>query len=296
MVTSLKSLALDRFSPVARAWFSDSFAGADARAGTGLGGDRLRRAHAAARAHGLGQDAGGVPLVPRPAGERAIDERTVPRPAGRRKRAGVRVLYVSPLKALSYDVERNLRAPLAGLRIAAAREGIEPPDITVATRTGDTPQTRARRHPPRPAGHPDHDAGVALPDAHVAIAGNPALGRHRHRRRDPHDGRRPSAARTSRSRSNGSKRLPGAKCSASGSRRRSGRWRRSRSTSAATAPCASPTRVARRSSTSSIVVPVEDMARPGESAIVPRRDARRPRHRSPHLDLAGDLPAAARRW
>ena len=48
------------------------------------------------------------------------------------------MLYISPLKALSYDVERNLRAPLAGLRIAAAREGLPLPDITVATRTGDT--------------------------------------------------------------------------------------------------------------------------------------------------------------
>src|SRR5947208_12162109 len=43
---------------------------------------------------------------------------------------GVRLLYVSPLKALNYDVERNLRGPLAGLQS----------DLTVAVRTGDTPQ------------------------------------------------------------------------------------------------------------------------------------------------------------
>ena len=67
------------------------------------------------------------------------------------KRAGVRVLYVSPLKALSCDIERNLRAPLAGLRIAAAREGLPAPDIRVATRTGDTSQRERdliRRQPP----------------------------------------------------------------------------------------------------------------------------------------------------
>lgn len=67
------------------------------------------------------------------------------------KRPGVRVLYVSPLKALSYDIERNLRAPLAGLHIAAARAGTAPPDIAVATRTGDTPQRERdaiRRDPP----------------------------------------------------------------------------------------------------------------------------------------------------
>jgi ATP-dependent Lhr-like helicase len=44
--------------------------------------------------------------------------------------AGLRVLYVSPLKALNYDVERNLRGPLAGLRS----------QLSVAVRTGDTPQ------------------------------------------------------------------------------------------------------------------------------------------------------------
>src|SRR5690606_23583546 len=67
------------------------------------------------------------------------------------KRAGVSVLYVSPLKALSYDIERNLRAPLAGLSIAATRDGREPLDITVATRTGDTPsrdREQIRRDPP----------------------------------------------------------------------------------------------------------------------------------------------------
>jgi ATP-dependent Lhr-like helicase len=60
---------------------------------------------------------------------------TEPRPA----KAGVRVLYVSPLKALTYDVERNLRAPLAGIRRTAERLGVEVPEIRVASRTGDTP-------------------------------------------------------------------------------------------------------------------------------------------------------------
>src|SRR3954467_8984676 len=52
-----------------------------------------------------------------------------------------RLVYVSPLKALSYDVERNLRAPLRGI-------GAE---LSVALRTGDTPQkdrAAMRRHPP----------------------------------------------------------------------------------------------------------------------------------------------------
>src|SRR5690606_6439269 len=49
-----------------------------------------------------------------------------------------RVVYVSPLKALAADVERNLRSPLAGIRQAAVRLGQEVPDVVVGTRTGDT--------------------------------------------------------------------------------------------------------------------------------------------------------------
>nr|WP_213450982.1 ATP-dependent helicase [Micromonospora sp. NBRC 107566] len=62
-----------------------------------------------------------------------------------------RVLYVSPLKALAVDVERNLRAPLAGIRQAAARIGAPMPEITVGMRTGDTPAQERRafaRTPP----------------------------------------------------------------------------------------------------------------------------------------------------
>ncbi|MAQ14377.1 MAG: DEAD/DEAH box helicase [Sandaracinus sp.] len=62
-----------------------------------------------------------------------------------------RVLYVSPLKALAVDVERNLRAPLAGIRAAAIREGVPHHDVTVGVRTGDTPpaeRERMKRNPP----------------------------------------------------------------------------------------------------------------------------------------------------
>ncbi|MBY8871087.1 ATP-dependent helicase [Micromonospora sp. PLK6-60] len=72
-----------------------------------------------------------------------------PPPADARRRC--RVLYVSPLKALAVDVERNLRAPLAGIRQAATRLGIAPPGITVGMRTGDTPADERRafaRTPP----------------------------------------------------------------------------------------------------------------------------------------------------
>ncbi|MGD2101755.1 MAG: DEAD/DEAH box helicase [Acidimicrobiia bacterium] len=63
-----------------------------------------------------------------------------------------RVLYISPLKALAHDVDRNLRAPLAGIRHAAERLGGDPlPELSTFLRTGDTPQEdrrRMERNPP----------------------------------------------------------------------------------------------------------------------------------------------------
>ena len=63
----------------------------------------------------------------------------------------VRVVYVSPLKALAHDIERNLRAPLVGIALAAERSGHCCWPITVGIRTGDTPaaeRERQRRSPP----------------------------------------------------------------------------------------------------------------------------------------------------
>ena len=74
---------------------------------------------------------------------------TGPPPSGDAQR--LRTLYVSPLKALTYDVERNLRAPLAGVANEASRAGVALPGLKVATRTGDTPADERRqlaRHPP----------------------------------------------------------------------------------------------------------------------------------------------------
>lgn len=64
--------------------------------------------------------------------------------------AGTRVLYVSPLKALAVDVERNLRTPLAGLTRIAERHGLPPPAISVGVRSGDTPPAERRQLIARP--------------------------------------------------------------------------------------------------------------------------------------------------
>src|SRR5437870_1424836 len=50
----------------------------------------------------------------------------------------VYVVYVSPLRALNNDIEKNLRAPLAGIQAAAAADGTRLPEVRVAVRTGDT--------------------------------------------------------------------------------------------------------------------------------------------------------------
>ncbi len=142
---------LDLFSPAARAWFSGAFpAPTDVQEGGW-------------RSVAAGQHT----LMSAPTGSGktlaaflwCIDRLAMePVPAGAER---CRVLYVSPLKALTVDIERNLQAPLRGIGLQAERmapppypppqagEGIS--SITVAIRTGDTPARDRRqigRHPP----------------------------------------------------------------------------------------------------------------------------------------------------
>jgi ATP-dependent helicase Lhr and Lhr-like helicase len=58
---------------------------------------------------------------------------------------GVRVLYISPLKALNNDIHRNLQIPLAGVAEMARRMGVSLPELTTAVRTGDTPAAERQR-------------------------------------------------------------------------------------------------------------------------------------------------------
>ncbi|MGM0631580.1 MAG: DEAD/DEAH box helicase, partial [Pseudomonadota bacterium] len=65
--------------------------------------------------------------------------------------AQTRVLYISPLKALGNDIQRNLQDPLNGIADELLQQGSAPADITVAVRTGDTPQPERQkmlRNPP----------------------------------------------------------------------------------------------------------------------------------------------------
>jgi ATP-dependent Lhr-like helicase len=132
---------LDVFGPATREWFAGSFHAPTAAQ------------EGAWRAIASGSNA----LVVAPTGSGktlaaflwALDQLAAePVPAEPTERC--RVLYVSPLKALAVDVERNLRAPLTGIAHAATRLGRPPPDITIGVRSGDTPADERRRFGRRP--------------------------------------------------------------------------------------------------------------------------------------------------
>ncbi len=130
----MSSDPLGRFSALTREWFTGTFS-----------------APTAAQAEAWSAIADGdntLVIAPTGSGKTlaaflwAIDRlaSSEPRPAT----AGTRVLYVSPLKALAVDVERNLSTPLTGIGRIAERRGVPAPKITVGVRSGDTPPARRR--------------------------------------------------------------------------------------------------------------------------------------------------------
>ena len=94
---------------------------------------------------------------------------------------GTRVVYVSPLKALVYDIERNLRAPLAGIARAAAGSSpaLQLPRVDV--RTGDTTLAGTPASVARARGDPGHHTRIALPAVGLAGARKPPHGALDHR-------------------------------------------------------------------------------------------------------------------
>ncbi|WP_031466122.1 ATP-dependent helicase [Sciscionella sediminilitoris] len=136
-----ETAALDGFSPATRLWFSEAFA------------EPTPAQEGAWTAIGRGEHT----LVVAPTGSgktlsaflSAIDSLASADPPQQREHR-CRVLYVSPLKALAVDVERNLRAPLTGIRGAARRLGEPVDEITVGMRTGDTPASERRAFHTKP--------------------------------------------------------------------------------------------------------------------------------------------------
>ncbi|WP_245991866.1 Lhr family ATP-dependent helicase [Mycetocola lacteus] len=131
--------ALTGFGPATRTWFTESFAAPTA-------------AQAGAwKAISSGDNT--LVIAPTGSGKTlsaflwALDRLATTEPP----ETTTRVLYISPLKALGVDVERNLRAPLSGIRRTAEREGIAVRDLRVGVRSGDTPAAERRaliKNPP----------------------------------------------------------------------------------------------------------------------------------------------------
>ena len=133
---------LAELSPATRAWFAGAFEHATAAQ------------QGAWAAIARGEDT----LVVAPTGSgktlaaflHAID-RLIASEAEPERLRRCRVLYVSPLKALAVDVERNLRSPLLGIERETARLGLPATEVTIGIRTGDTPpaeRARMARRPP----------------------------------------------------------------------------------------------------------------------------------------------------
>jgi ATP-dependent Lhr-like helicase len=87
-------------------------------------------------------------LEPEPGGQSLIPGHSVP---PREARLGCRIVYVSPLKALAVDVERNLRSPLVGIANMARKMGVPFHDPAISVRTGDTPQRERARFARQPS-------------------------------------------------------------------------------------------------------------------------------------------------
>ncbi|MFC8411039.1 ATP-dependent helicase [Arthrobacter sp. NPDC057259] len=154
LATTLAADAMDRFSRPTREWFLGAFS-APTPAQNGAWNAISSGSHALVVAPtGSGKTLAAFLwaldrlLVSAPAGATDAEPADAAEPAkkGRRKtpKRKTRVLYISPLKALGVDVERNLRAPLIGITQTAKRLGLPAPLTTVGVRSGDTPAADRR--------------------------------------------------------------------------------------------------------------------------------------------------------
>ena len=141
---------LDRFHPQVAGWFQDVFAAPTAvqeQAWRAISDDENALVVAPT---GSGKTLAAFLWALNSLVERAGQQALPIDGANTSTHGGVRVLYISPLKALGVDVENNLRAPLAGIARVAQRLGRDMPDISVGVRSGDTPQAERNRQVRKP--------------------------------------------------------------------------------------------------------------------------------------------------
>ncbi len=147
---------LQKFTPATREWFTGAFvaptaaqlgawdavsAGSNALVVAPTGSGKTLSAFLWAL-DGFIRNSTEQPALP------SVDEHDAGAAQGKKAKAPkrkTRVLYISPLKALGVDVERNLRAPLIGITQMAKRLGLPAPEVTVGVRSGDTPANDRRK-------------------------------------------------------------------------------------------------------------------------------------------------------
>ncbi|MBB2995288.1 ATP-dependent helicase [Paeniglutamicibacter cryotolerans] len=140
---------MDRFTPATREWFAGAFS-APTPAQLGAWDTVSSGAHALVVAPtGSGKTLSAFlwaldSFIRRAQGQPELPLE-LPPPGKKQPARGTRVLYISPLKALGVDVERNLRSPLVGITQTARRLGLPTPVIAVGVRSGDTPANERRR-------------------------------------------------------------------------------------------------------------------------------------------------------
>ena len=187
-------------------------------------------------------------------------------PAGRRQTTDAaasptRILYISPLKALGVDVERNLRSPLVGIGQSAGASASRSPGVSVGVRSGDTTSSDRRKLVTAPP-----DILITTPESLYLMLTSQAGRRSRRAHRDHRRGacgRRDQARRAPRRQPRAARRAARqARRSGSACRRLCGRSTRSRGSSAGPRRSRSSRRERPRRSTCAVIVPVDDMLNP----------------------------------